>query len=124
MKKILVDTHIYLWMLSYPEKLNETRRYELESSANQVFLSAISVAELMIKHSIGKIDIHFDPIDMAQAMGLEMLDFSGQDAMVLGALPFHHKDPFDRMLIAQAMTNRMLLISDDTKFKPYDIKLG
>lgn len=124
MMKILVDTHIYLWMLSYPEKLNETRRYELESSANQVFLSAISVAELMIKHSIGKIDINFDPIDMAQAMGLDMLDFSGQDAMALVQLPFHHKDPFDRMLIAQAMTQKMLLISDDARFKPYGIKLG
>ena len=50
--KILVDTHIFLWMLSYPEKLNEKRQYDLKSPANEIFLSAISIAELMIKHMI------------------------------------------------------------------------
>jgi PIN domain nuclease of toxin-antitoxin system len=122
--KILVDTHIFLWMLAYPEKLNDQRRYELELSANQVFLSSISIAELMIKQSIGKMDITFDPVAMAEKMALEILDFSGADAMVLGTLPMHHRDPFDRMLIAQAMTNRLVLISDDAKFRPYDMKMG
>ncbi len=121
--RILIDTHIYLWALSHPEKLSETRRYELESSDNEVLLSAISIAELMIKHSIGKIDIQFDPIEMAHAIGLKVLNFSGEDAMVLGKLPLHHRDPFDRMLVAQAMTNRLSLMSDDTKLLPYDCKL-
>lgn len=121
--KILVDTHIFLWMLSYPDKLNEKRRYELASPANEVFLSAMSIAELMIKRSIGKIDLEFDPLEMAQKMGLEILSFSGAEAMVLGALPFHHKDPFDRMLIAQALINRLSLMSDDSKFLQYDCKI-
>jgi PIN domain nuclease of toxin-antitoxin system len=121
--KILVDTHIFLWMLSYPDKLNEKRRYELESPANEVFLSAISIAELMIKHSIGKIDIEFDPLEMAQTMGLEILSFSGSEAMVLGELPFHHKDPFDRMLIAQTMINKLSLMSDNSKFLQYECKI-
>ncbi len=121
--KILVDTHIYLWMLSYPEKLSQTRRYELESPANEIFLSAMSIAELMIKHSMGKIDITFDPIEMANKMGLDILSFSGVEAMVLGDLPFHHKDPFDRMLIAQALTNKLSLMSDDSKFLRYDCKV-
>ena len=121
--KILVDTHIYLWMLSYPEKLNNTRRYDLESQANEVFLSAMSIAELMIKHSIGKIAIKFNPVDMAQKMGLEILSFTGDDAMTLGELPFHHKDPFDRMLIAQAISNKLTLMSDDTKFLQYNCKI-
>ena len=71
--RILVDTHIYLWMLSCPDRLNQKRRYELESPANEVFLSAMSIAELMIKRSIGKIDFEFDPLEMAQKMGLEIL---------------------------------------------------
>jgi len=121
--KILVDTHIFLWMLSCPDRLNEKRRYELESPANEVFLSAMSIAELMIKRSIGKIDFEFDPLEMAQKMGLEILSFSGAEAMVLGALPFHHKDPFDRMLIAQALINRLSLMSDDSKFLQYDCKI-
>ena len=86
--KILVDTHIFLWMLSYPDKLNEKRRYELESPANEVFLSAMSIAELMIKRSIGKIDFEFDPLEMAQKMGLELLDISSTEAIVLGNLFF------------------------------------
>ena len=120
--KILVDTHIYLWMLSSPEKLNDSRRYELESQANEVFLSSISIAELMIKQSIGKIEINFNPMEMAQKMGLEMLNFSGDDAIALGDLSFHHRDPFDRMLIAQAITNNLVLMSDDSKFLKYNCK--
>lgn len=121
--KILVDTHIYLWMLSYPEKLSRKRRYELESPANEVFLSAMSIAELMIKHSIGKIEIEFNPLEMAQRIGLEILNFSGAEALVLGELPFHHRDPFDRMLIAQALVNKLALMSDDSKFLPYGCKI-
>jgi len=121
--KILVDTHIFLWMLSCPERLNDKRRYELESPANEILLSAMSIAELMIKRSIGKIDFEFDPLEMAQKTGLEILSFSGAEAMVLGELPLHHKDPFDRMLIAQALINRLSLMSDDSKFFQYECKV-
>ena len=121
--KILVDTHIYLWMLSSPEKLDDSRRYELESQANEVFLSSVSIAELMIKQSIGKIEINFNAMEMAQKMGLEMLSFSGDDAIALGDLPFHHRDPFDRMLIAQAVANNLVLMSDDSKFLKYNCKI-
>jgi PIN domain nuclease of toxin-antitoxin system len=121
--KILVDTHIFLWMLSCPDRLKQKRHDDLVSPANEVFLSSMSIAELMIKHSIGKINIEFDPLEMAQEMGLEVLDFSGSDAMVLGELPLHHKDPFDQMLIAQSLTNKLSLMSDDTKFLKYDCKI-
>ena len=121
--KILIDTHIFLWMLSCPEKLSEIRKYELESPANEVFLSAISIAELMIKKSIGKIEISFDPINLAKQMGLEMLDFSWNDALLLGNLPFYHKDPFDRMLISQSITNKLNLMTDDSKLSHYDCKI-
>lgn len=117
--KILVDTHIFLWMLSCPEKFHEKRRIQLESPANQIYLSSISIAELMIKQSIGKINIEFDPIEMAGILGLVLLDFTGHDAIILGDLPFHHKDPFDRMLIAQAMGNQFCLMTDDMHFKSY-----
>ncbi len=110
-------------MLSCPEKLSQTRRYELEFQANEVFFSVMSITELMIKHSIGKIEIKFDPVEMAQKMGLEILSFTGAEAMVLGELPLYHKDHFDRMLIAQAMINRLALMSDDSKFLQYDCKI-
>lgn len=120
--KILVDTHIFLWMLSNPEKLSEKRCYELESPANEIFLSSISIAELMIKQSISKITIQFNPLDMAKNTGMNILDFSGQNALTLGGLPLHHKDPFDRMLIAQALDHEMLLMTDDEKIASYSCK--
>ncbi len=121
--KILIDTHIFLWLLSCPEKLTEKRRYELESPSNEVLLSAMSIAELMVKSGIGKIKIEFDPIEMAEKMRLDILDFSGAHAMALGDLPLHHKDPFDRMIIAQAICNKLSLMSDDSKFSNYNCKL-
>ncbi len=121
--KILLDTHIFLWMLTSPERLNDKRRYELETPANEVFLSAMSIAELMIKHTIGKIHVEFDPLDMAKQMRIEILSFSGDHAMLLGKMPLHHKDPFDRMIIAQAIVNRLPLMSDDPKFSEYNCKI-
>jgi PIN domain nuclease of toxin-antitoxin system len=110
-------------MLSSPEKLKKTRCYELESPANEVLLSAISIVELMIKSSIGKINIEFDPLEMAEKMQVDILDFSGLHAIALGKLPPHHKDPFDRMIIAQAYTDKLVLMSDDYKFSQYNIKI-
>jgi PIN domain nuclease of toxin-antitoxin system len=121
--KILIDTHVFLWMLSYPEKLNEKRRYELETPANEIFLSAMSIAELMIKQSIGKINIAFDPLELAKKTRLEILDFLGVDAMMSAQLPIYHKDPFDRMIIAQAVVNRLKLMSHDSKFLKYDCNI-
>ena len=121
--KILLDTHIFLWMLTSPERLNDKRRYELETPANEVFLSAMSIAELMIKHAIGEINVEFDPLEMAKEMRIEILSFSGDHAMLLGKMPLYHKDPFDRMIIAQAIVNRLPLMSDDPKFPAYNCKI-
>lgn len=121
--KILIDTHIFLWMLSCPEKLSEKRRYELEVPANEVFLSVMSIAELMIKSSIGKIKIEFDPLKTAKQMQVDILDFSGRHALVLGQLPMHHKDPFDRMILSQALSNKLALMSDDAKFLKYNCRI-
>lgn len=121
--KILVDTHIFLLMLAFPEKLSDKRRYELESPANEIFLSSISIAEMMIKQSIGKRVVNFDPLEMAGEMALELLDFSGKNAVTLGSLPLYHKDPFDRMLIAQAIDSDLKIMTDDEKFGKYPCKL-
>jgi len=121
--KILIDTHIFLWMLSCPEKLDDTRRYELESPSNEIFLSSMSIAELMIKSGLGKLELNFDPLEMAQKMRIDIMDFSGPHAMMLGSLPQFHKDPFDRMIIAQAMVAGMPVMSDDIKFSKYDCKV-
>ena len=77
----------------------------------------------MIKSSIGKLEVAFDPVDIAIETGFQLLSFSGNDALQLKHLPFHHKDPFDRMLIAQALSNNYTIMTDDPKFSRYDCKL-
>ena len=121
--KILLDTHIFLWSLGDTRKLSEKRLSELRSQANIIYLSSISIAELMIKCSIGKLKIDYDIIKMVKESDFKILDFKAEDAVLLKSLPFHHKDPFDRMLICQSKTNKMKLMTDDQKIKLYDCKV-
>ena len=121
--KIIIDTPIFLWALSDPSKIDKSRRDQIELLSNTIYVSAISVTELMIKSSIGKLAIDFDVLEMIEKSGFEQLDFTANDALGLKEMPFHHKDPFDRMLIAQAEANGFFIMSDDSKFSLYDCKL-
>jgi PIN domain nuclease of toxin-antitoxin system len=117
--KIIIDTHIFLWSLADPSRIAKQRLNELESPTNIIYVSSITIAELMIKASIGKLQINFNPIDLAEQSGFELLDFSGQDALLLRNLPFHHRDPFDRMLISQSIATKYPLMTDDDNIKLY-----
>ena len=121
--KIIIDTHIYLWALAKPNKIATEKRRELESLANTIYVSSITIAELMIKASLGKLTIDFDPLVLTEEMGFVPLDFSAADAVLLKTLPFHHRDPFDRMLIAQAIAQKFSIMSDDRKFERYECRL-
>lgn len=121
--KIIVDTHIFLWALSSPEKIEKHRQAELGSRSNVIYVSSISIAELMVKASIGKLRIDFDPVEMIDKCGFEPLSFRGEDALLLKGLPFHHRDPFDRMLIAQSIANQYPIMTDDEKFPAYGCRL-
>jgi len=120
---IMIDTHIFLWALSDPSKINERKRAELETVANTVYVSSVSIVEIMLKSSIGKLPIDFDPVEMVEQSGFDLLDFSGRDALPLKDMPFHHKDPFDRMLIAQSISRNYSIMMDDAKFSLYTCKL-
>ena len=121
--KIIIDTHIFLWLLNDPDRISPKQMMRLEDTKNTVYLSSISIAELMIKKSIEKLNFDFDVLENAKEMGLEILAFDGMDAVKLGALPLHHKDPFDRMIISQAIVKNYHIISDDGKFGFYECKL-
>lgn len=121
--KIIIDTHIFLWSLADPTRITRPRLNELESPSNIIFVSSISIVELMIKSSIGKLQINFDPIDLAAQSGFELLDFSGQDALQLKDLPFHHRDPFDRMLISQSIATKYPIMTDDDKIRLYPCRV-
>ena len=121
--KILLDTHIFLWALSAPNKIAKERRGHLENPANSIHVSSVSVAELMIKASLGKLQVDFDPVDMMEKCGFEPLSFHAEDALLLKDMAFHHKDPFDRMLIAQGIANQIPIMTDDGKFRSYGCRL-
>ena len=120
---IVIDTHIFLWLVYEPKKVKLKHMKYLENRSNTIYLSAMSIAEMMIKKSIGNLDIDFDMVTMVDKMGLKVLDFDARSALHLGTLPFHHRDPFDRMIISQAIVNKYKIISDDSKFKMYDCDL-
>lgn len=121
--KIIIDTHIFLWCLADPARIAKKRLNELETPINIIYVSSITVAELMIKTSIGKLKIDFDPVDLALQSGFELLDFTGRDALLLKNLPFHHRDPFDRMLISQSIATKYPLMTDDDNIKLYDCRV-
>ena len=115
----MIDTHIFLWLASDPDKLSKKHMLLLTERKNRLYLSAMSIAEVMIKQSIGQIDIPFDMMKACEMMEINLLDFDAVSAMKLGMLPMHHKDPFDRMLIAQAITHSMTFCTVDRKMAHY-----
>jgi len=120
---IIIDTHIFLWALSDPNKINAAKRQALEDLSNTIYVSAVSIAELMIKVSVKKLQIEFDPVEMAKESGFALLDFSAEAALLLKDMPFHHKDPFDRMLIAQSITDNYPIMTEDPKIALYNCQL-
>lgn len=120
---ILIDTHIFLWLIYDTKKVNKKYMDYLKDLDNTIYLSVMSIAEIMIKKSIGNLEVDFDMDEVLGVMGIEVLDFDAKSAMLLGTLPLHHRDPFDRMIIAQAMTSRCKIISVDSKFAFYECEL-
>jgi PIN domain nuclease of toxin-antitoxin system len=95
----------------------------IEDTNNNIYLSSLSIAEIMIKKSIGNLDFDGDILTILDEMGIDVLDFNANSALMIGSLPFHHRDPFDRMIISQAITEQYKIISVDRKFKLYDCEL-
>jgi len=120
---IIIDTHIFLWLNFEPKKISKEHLAHLEDMGNKIFLSSISIAEIMIKKSIGNLEVDFDIFESIESMGLEVLDFDGKSAFLLGALPLFHRDPFDRMIIAQSLSTKYKIITVDKKFEHYACEL-
>lgn len=121
--KILIDTHIFLWLMYHPNRLKPSYLSILENTHNRLYLSAMSVAEIMIKKSLGKLDVEFDLDDAVEKMGLCLLDYDAASSLHLAQLPFLHRDPFDRMIISQAIEHNLKIMTVDSKFALYDCDL-
>ncbi len=118
MSRILLDTHLLLWAFAAPERLPIRARRRIDLS--EVFVSAVSIWEVSIKASLGKIqaDVNLLLAEIEPA-GFTLLPISGEHAVAVGLLPSIHRDPFDRMLVAQARTEPLILLTNDAALTAY-----
>jgi PIN domain nuclease of toxin-antitoxin system len=120
--KLLLDTHILLWSAGQPEKLSERARALLLDSSNVLYFSAASMWEIVIKRGLGRDDFKVDPLRLLKQLvinGYEEVSVSSDHALAVEILPLLHKDPFDRILIAQARTEGMMLLTADSQVSLY-----
>ena len=120
----LLDTHAFLWAAFSPHKLSAKSRNEIRSAENQVCISIVSFWEISLKYTLGKIELNnctpADMPDIATQMGLEIIQLSAQETASFYQLPkVAHKDPFDRMIIWQAIQQQRILVSKDANFPEY-----
>ena len=118
---LLLDAHAILWAVSEPGSLAVDARSAIESPANDVVVSAGSIWELEIKQALGKIKIENDLLEELERVGFDMLAITAADATSAARLPLHHRDPFDRMLIAQARRIGAVVVTRDAMFDRYEV---
>ena len=119
---LLLDTHVLLWWLAEDDRLTPTMREAIADPATPVMVSAASAWEMAIKAGLGKLTIPGDLAGELERQGFDELPVTVQDGVAAGALPRHHADPFDRMLIAQAVRQRFVLVTADRRFADYDVR--
>lgn len=120
--RLLIDSHVAMWWLDDSASLGPHAR-EAVASADEVFCSVVTPWELGIKRALGKIDIPDEFIGELEASGMTMLDIKPDHAETAPTLPKHHRDPFDRMLIAQSLCEALTLVTADRAFGAYDLRL-
>ena len=124
---ILLDTHVFIWAAEENRRLSDAARAMLNDPNEVVFFSAVSSLEIAIKWSKGNLELPERPLEFVNktiaAAGMSQLAISVKDTCAVGDLPFHHNDPFDRLLVAQARTNGMRLMTADSVLERYDVNL-
>jgi len=121
---LLLDTHILLWYLENNPKLPETWKLSIENRHNNISVSIASLWEIAIKISLGKLELMDDLSTIEEILhqqGIAILPIKTSHLLQLLSLPFHHRDPFDRLIIAQAQGEQMTLVSDDSQFAHYPV---
>lgn len=120
--KLLLDTHVLLWAAGEPDKLSETSRLLLQDETNDLFFSSASIWEIVIKRGLGRDDFRVDPLRLRKMLvmnGYTEISVASDHALAVDGLPPLHKDPFDRILLAQARTEGLSLITADEQLTRY-----
>lgn len=121
MAGLLLDTHVVLWAAATPERLNDPAREALVDPMARLLVSSISAAEIEIKRAIGKLRLDATCAEIVDGIGAEWLDLTSAHVAGLRDLPLLHRDPFDRLLVAQAATEDLVLVSADADVLSYDV---
>lgn len=121
MSDLLLDTHVLLWANGDPTRLGPTTTAHLQHPGNRLLVSAVSVAEIAIKRSIGKLEMPMQVADLADALGADLLDLSTAHAAAIEHLPLVHRDPFDRLLAAQTFIEHATLVTADERLFVYPV---
>jgi len=117
--RILLDTHLVIWALSEPDKLSNEAK-NLINKAEQIFVSSASIWEMAIKSSLGKLDADLDMITAElNKLGIFELAISWQHSKQVKLLPHHHRDPFDRLIVSQAICEPLILLTHDKVLAEY-----
>lgn len=120
---LVLDTHVLLWWLDDSPSLSKKGRYAIADPQNVVVLSAVVIWEIRIKQALGKLTIAPTFYDVVKNEGFEMLSITSDHAYAVGDLPMHHRDPFDRMIIAQAKSEGLIVVTHDIIFKKYGVPI-
>jgi len=123
--KYLVDTHAFIWYLESSPKLSMHAKTLIEDGNNLCFVSVASLWEMAIKIALDRLELLTDFEEMQELLiknSFEILPIQFEHLKVITLLPFHHHDPFDRILVAQSQVEKLVLISKDEKMKPYEIE--
>ena len=119
----LIDTHVLLWLDQTPERLSEYMLALLRDPRHTIYCSAASLWEIAIKQSVNKLAGSGSAVAMLERYGITELPITGRYAELTRALPMHHRDPFDRMLVAQAMAEHLVLITADRSMLAYEVAI-
>ncbi len=124
--RVLIDTHALLWYLQGDPNLSNLALTTIENKDNDVFVSIISLWEIAIKLGLGKLELQrpFENLEAdLQRLGIKILPIGFTELDIYRSLPLHHRDPFDRILIAQSIGNSLIIITRDTMFELYSIQV-
>ncbi len=117
----MLDTHALLWWLAADARLSAMAREVIEHGSTAVLYSAASIWEIAIKRAAGKLTAPDDLVDAVEADGFVELPIAARHAAVAGALPLHHRDPFDRMIVAQALLEGLTVLTSDERIRGYGV---
>jgi PIN domain nuclease of toxin-antitoxin system len=121
--RLLLDSHVLLWLLAADPAIPQPIVARLFDARNELLVSAVTIWELEVKRVKGKLDAPDDLLPRAEDAGLRFVDLTPDNALDAARLPLHHRDPFDRLLVAQAQAEAAVLVTDDARLAAYDVPI-